>query len=204
MQTFPHQKLDDGREVYFGQPQADAEKLFGTVAADIPIRIARPGTDKIIALGSVSVRFDTEKLVDIGFLDGSEFRHPPAPFADPWMNFEPIHGQRIHAGMLRDDFTRYIDAWGMRAVSLGARKIEMGDLKRNQFSFHFNRDEYADMFHANMGPSRRAGGGGIWSSGWTAFFAMESDARHRSFSPGQLMYMHAFCDDFNTVARGKA
>jgi hypothetical protein len=117
------------------------------------------------------------------------------------MNFEPIDGQYIHFKMDREEFVRYITAWEIRAVNMGIEKFMSGDLKENQFSSNFHCSQIGDKFYANMGPSRRAGGGGIWMSGWIASFVMESDLRHRNFLPGQLMSLQAFCDDFNTFAR---
>ena len=46
----------------------------------------------------------------------------------------------------------------------------MGDLADKQFAVLENNDQFWDAVIVNMGPSRRAGGGGIWCDGWIATF----------------------------------
>jgi hypothetical protein len=203
MQSFPHQILDDGMMVYFGQSLQEVEKAFGTSAFDIPLRIARKGIDKKLVANGVSLEFDTERLRSMEFTKGYQFKTPLKPYAQPWKNFEIINGRCIKARMSRDEFAAYIATWEARARELGAEKMDSADLKQNQYRVSFDKDKFADMFHACMGPTRRAGGGGIWADGWTAFFAIPRNSKSIELSVGELQSLNAFCDEFNTVARRK-
>ena len=97
-------------------------------------------------------------------------------------------------------FFGYLAAWEERAVSIGAEIVKSGDLTSVQFVISITQDQFFDMIHISMGPSGRAGGGGIWSDGWTAFFVMES-RRRKDEVVGSLQSLSAFRDEFNTVAR---
>jgi hypothetical protein len=200
---FPPQLLDGGKQVYFGQPLHEVEKLFDTPAIDNPLPVARKGTDKKIKASRLSLEFDSGRLRSIEFARGYQFDNPPKPYAQEWKNFDVILDKRVGGRMPREEFIAYLASWEMRARALGADKVAIPDLKEDQFRFSFETDKFSDMFHLSMGPSRRAGGGGIWTDGWTAFFAMKSDVVS-DFEPyGELKSLCAFCDEFNTVARRK-
>jgi len=193
--------LDDGKTIAFGQSLAEVEQLFGCTAVDNPSRVARKGIDKIIQAKNLSLEFDSAKLHTMTFESGYEFKNAPTPYLEPWKNFVVIGPKAIMGGMAREDFLAYLAAWEKRAVSLGAERIESGDLTSVQFAVSIDQDQYADMIHISMGQSRRSGGGGIWCDGWTLFFAMESDRRNQSQKVGSLRSLSAFRDKFNTVAR---
>ncbi len=193
--------LDDGKAIAFGQRLKDVERLFGFQAADNPSPVARKGIDKILRTKNLSLEFDSGKLHSIVFEQGYEFKNPPTPYPEPWKNFVVIGSTAISCGMARDKFLEYLGAWAERAKGLGAEKAEPGDLTVVQFNVSITQDEFVDMVHISMGPSRRAGGGGIWSDGWTLFFSMKSNPRHEGHPVGTLQSLSAFRDEFNTVAR---
>jgi hypothetical protein len=193
--------LDDGKTIAFGQGLAEVEQLFSRTAVDNPSPVARKGIDKIIRTKNLSLEFDTGKLDTMTFESGYEFKNPPTPYLEPWKNFVVIGRKAITGGVAREDFLAYLVAWEERAVSLGAEKLESGDLTSVQFAVSIDKDQYADMIHISMGPSRRAGGGGIWCDGWTLFFTMESDGRNQGQKVGSMSSLSAFRDEFNTVAR---
>ena len=201
MPEFPKQVLDEGEQVYFGQSLQEVEKLFGVVSSDNPSRIARKGIDKIIKTKGVCLEFDVERLKGMEFEENYQFRSPPQPYAESWKNFVSIGDSRIRPNMGRDEFIAYILAWEARAEGLGAEKMESADLNENQYRVAFENDKFFNMFHAAMGPSRRAGGGGIWCDGWTAFFGMETPTEINKGSVNRLKSLSAHCDLFNTVAR---
>jgi hypothetical protein len=195
--------LDDGKTIAFGQSLAEVEQLFDCTAVNNPSPVARKGTDKIIRVKNLSMEFDSGKLHTIDFESGYEFKNPPTPYREAWKNFAVIGPKAtIRGGMAREDFLAYLAAWEQRAVSLGAERMESGDLTSVQFAVLIDRDQFADMMHISMGPSRRSGGGGIWCDGWTLLFGMESGRRDERQKVGSLRSLSAFCDEFNTVARG--
>jgi hypothetical protein len=171
------QVLDNGRTIAFGQDLDEVEQTFGIKAEDDPSPVARKGVDKLLRTALLGLEFDSGKLDTITFEQGYEFRNPPSPYPEPWKNFVAIGPMRISGGMARKDFLSYLTAWEQRAQNLGAEKMELGDLTSVQFAVSIDQDEFVDMIHVSMGPSRRAGGGGIWCDGWTLFFTMESDRR---------------------------
>lgn len=140
------------------------------------------------------LEFDAGRLRGIEFLNGYLFSMPPEPYSEEWKNFCFVENYQIKAAMSRDEFIAYIAAWEARARALGAEKVDLPDLQNGQFRFSFDKDQFRDMFHLAMGPSRRAGGGGVWADGWTAFFRVENEVT-------VLDSISASCDLFNTVAR---
>ncbi|HZR19032.1 MAG TPA: hypothetical protein VFE51_17225 [Verrucomicrobiae bacterium] len=198
------QVLDDGRVIAFGQSLEEAEQLFGCKAVDIqlPPKLARQGIDKTLEAENVSLRFDSGKLKDIKFDGGYEFKHPLTPYPEPWKNFSAIDSAKISRRMSRDDFLAYLKVWEERAKSLGTRAVEPGeDLGAQQYAVGIVQDPFADMIVVNMGPSRRAGGGGLWCDGWCLFFTTEADREKSGVEVGRLQSISAFRDEFNTVAR---
>ena len=193
--------LDDGKTIAFGQSLAEVEELLGYTAVDNPLRVGRKGTDKIIRAKNISLHFDSGKLNTISFGSGYELRNPPTPYLESWKNFVAIGPKAITGGMARGNFLAYLAAWEDRAAALGAERTKLPDLTNIQFRVSIDRDQFADMIHISMGPSRRAGGGGIWCDGWTLFFAMESNQVHQDQKAGNLSSLSAFRDEFNTVAR---
>jgi len=200
------QFLDDGRTIAFGQHLEEVEELFGCKASDIPIKIARTGIDKSIKTENLSLEFDSGKLKRICFEGGYEFKNPPTPYPESWKNFPVIGTAIISSGMLREDFLAYLKVWEERAKTMGAEPIEPGeDLRSDQYSVGIIQDDLlgfsTDMVVVNMGPSRRAGGGGLWCDGWVLFFATKSDPEQSGIDVGRLRSLSAFRDEFNTVAR---
>ena len=200
------QLLDDGKVISFGQSLEEVERLFGCEAADIPIKIARKGIDKSLKTGNLSLEFDSGKLKRMCFECGYDFKSPPTPYPEPWKNFPVIGAARISGKMLREDFLAYLNAWEERAKAFGAEPVEAGeDLASEQYSVAIIQEDLmgvpTDMAVVNMGPSRRAGGGGLWCDGWVLFFATESDSKESGVEVGHLWSLAAFRDEFNTVAR---
>ncbi len=200
------QLLDDGRTIAFGQSLEEVERLFGCQASDIPVKIARKGIDKILKVENLSLEFDSGKLKQMSFEGGYEFKNPPTPYPEAWKNFPDIGTTRISGRMLREDLLAYLKAWEERAKAMGAKPIEAGeDLGSDQYSVGIIQDDLMgfsiDTVVVNMGPSRRAGGGGLWCDGWVLFFATKSDPQDSGVEVGRLRSVSAFRDEFNTVAR---
>jgi hypothetical protein len=194
MPSFPDQVLDGGQCVCFGQAIDLVEKAFGISAIDDPSSVARRGVDRKVRARNLALEFDAGRLRGIEFLKDYSFKTPPEPYSEAWKNFCSFGDNQIKTGMTRDEFITYIAAWEVRARELGAEKVESPDLQNDQFRFTFDKDQFTDMFHLAMGPSRRAGGGGIWADGWTAFFKLKDDLT-------VLDSISAACDVFNSVAR---
>ena len=200
------QILDDGKTIAFGQSLEEIEQLFGCKAEGIPIRIARKGIDKSLKTDNLSMEFDSGKLKGIKFEGEYEFNNPPQPYPEAWKNFVVLGPRRISARMAREDFLAYLKAWEERAKTFGAEPVEPGeDLGSEQYSVGIVQENTVgfclDMVAVNMGPSRRAGGGGLWADGWCLFFARESDHKQTGVEVGRLLSLSAFRDEFNTVAR---
>jgi hypothetical protein len=200
------QILDDGKAIAFGQSLEEIEQMFALRAIDIPIRIARKGIDKSLKTESLSLEFDSGKLKRIQFEGTYDFKNPPTPYPESWKNFPVIGSTRISGRMSREQFLTYLKAWEERANGLGAERTEAGDdLTANQYSVAIMQenfmDFYTDMIVVNMGPSRRAGGGGLWCDGWILFFATETDHHKSGIEVGRFKSLSAFRDEFNTVAR---
>jgi hypothetical protein len=196
------QLLDDGKTISFGQSLEEIEQIFCCKAMDIPIRIARKGIDKRLKAHNLSLEFDSGKLKQIGFEGEYEFRNAPEPYPESWKNFAVIGPTKISGKMFRKEFLTYLKAWEERAKTLGAEPVEAGeDLKHQQYAVGIVEDDFADMIVVNTGPSRRAGGGGLWCDGWCLFFATESDHQKGGVEVGRLLSLSAFRDEFNTVAR---
>lgn len=200
------QILDDGKAIAFGQSLDEVEQMFAVKAIDIPIRIARKGIDKSLNTGNLSLEFDSGKLKRIQFEGEYDFKNPPTPYPETWKNFPVIGATRILGKMDREEFLTYLKAWEERAKTLGAERTEAGDdLAQNQYAVAIMQDNfmdfYTDMIVVNMGPSRRAGGGGLWCDGWIMSFATESTHQKNSVEVGRLQHISAFRDEFNTVAR---
>ncbi len=201
-----NQLLDDGKSIAFGQRIEEVEQLFGCQASDNPLKIARTGIDKIIKTGNVSLEFDSGKLKRMSFEGGYEFKNALTPYPEPWKNFPVIGAKRISGKMPREDFLAYLKAWEERAKTSGAAPVEAGeDLGPEQYSVGIIQENLmgfsTDMAVVNMGPSRRAGGGGLWCDAWVLSFATESDHQQSGVGIGRLQLLSAFRDEFNTVAR---
>ena len=201
MREFPRQFLDVGKSVYFGQNIQEVEILFGVPAVDNPLQIARKGIDRKISTPEFSLEFDQGKLHSIEFRQLFRFDYPPQPFAEEWANFASIGGACIEKSMTRDRFADYVRSWEIRAKQSGAISVDSPDLAEREFRYSFEKDSFCDMFHLALGPSRRAGGGGIWASGWTAFFSMPGQPDWDDSHGSELRTLTASCDEFNTVAR---
>lgn len=196
------QVLDDGKAIAFGQSLEELERLFGCKAVDTPFRIARKGIDKSLKCGNVVLKFDTEKLKGVEFEQSYGFENPLIPYPEDWKNLPQIGEARISKGMSREEFLAYLKVWEERAKNLGAEPVEPDEnLNGQQYWVWTERDTYADMAGINMGPSRRAGGGGLWCDTWCVFFTMESDHQRSGVEVGRLRSLSAFRDEFNTVAR---
>jgi hypothetical protein len=189
--------LDDGKKIHFGQPLEELEKLFGVASADIPMRIARNGIDSKIDGANVSLEFDTGRLRCIRWKEDYQFINPPEPYDHAWKNLGAVDGCCLKDGMSRSDFLAYLAAWERRAQSSGAKKVDFDDMAEGEYCAAIERNEFADMICISMGPTRRAGGGGIWCDGWTIFFSVREPVE-------KMESVSAFCDAFNTVARPKA
>jgi len=198
---FAQQILDNGKTVYFGQNLQEVQKIFSVTPVDDPSSIARKGIDKKIEIKGVSLSFDTERLSEIEFTKGYQFKTPPKPYSKAWKNFEVIDDKKVIANMSREEFLMYLAAWEERAKKLGAQKVDSEGLNENQYNVLVNRDEFMDMIHVSMGPSRMTSRGGRWADGWSVFFTTETDHKLSGTPVGRLQSISAFCDEFNTVAR---
>ena len=196
------QILDDGKIIAFGQSLEEIEQLFGCKAVDTASRISRKGIDQSLKCGNVALQFDSGRLKNVGFEQGYGFGNPLTPYPEDWKNLPPIGEARISKGMSREQFLAYLKVWADRAKGLGAEPVEPDeDLSGQQYWIWSERDTFADMAGINMGPSRRARGGGLWCDSWCVFFTLESDHEHSGVEVGRLRSLSAFRDEFNTVAR---
>jgi hypothetical protein len=189
--------LDGGNALRFGQKIEEAESLFSCHAIDNPARVARKRIDEIINTANLQLDFDSGRLCRVTFAVDYQFDNPPTPYEEDWKNFPEIDSGRVFGRMSREKFLSYLSKWEQRAISMGAEKVDMGDLTREQFAVSICRDSFWDAVCVNMGPSRRAGGGGIWCDGWIATF----EKPKTKFDAGILESLSAFRDEFNTVAR---
>ena len=198
------QTLDDGRVLFFGQQLTEVEALFGSVAIDDPIRIARKGIDKLLKTDGLTLRFDTDRLKDIQFRPPYQFINPLTPYPEQWKNFDKIGAMGLRSRLSREEFLSYLQEWEKRATSLGAEKMPFGDLSERQYSISIDRDEFFDAIHVSIGPSRRAGGRGIWCDGWGISFTKTNQHSSSGKIEAELLEsISAFRDEFNTVARPK-
>lgn len=195
------QTLDNGKAVYFGQDLREVEQLFPTQTVDCPLPGKMKGGNKALDLGDVYLCFDNGRLRDIEFRHPYQFTNSPAPYPEHWKNLMPIGEKKIHGNIFRDEVLEYLAAWEKRAAALGVKNVALGNLSSFQYSISFERNEFRDMLHISMGPSRRAAGRGIWCDGWTLFFAVQSDFEAHGEESGLLKSLTAFRDEFNTAAR---
>jgi hypothetical protein len=192
--------LDDGNALCFGEEMEKVEHLFSCHAIDNPSPIARKAVDKIIKTANLQLDFDSGRLCRVTFADEYQFIRPPTPYPEVWKNFPVIGARKIYRRMPREEFLSYVSAWEQRAIGLGAEKIAFDDLTGKQFSVSIDRDSpWYDAVNISMGPSRRAGGGGIWCDGWNAIFTRRDPNGGISFVT--LERLSVFRDEFNSVAR---
>jgi hypothetical protein len=196
------QTLDDGRVLFFGQQLADVEALFSCNAIDDPLRVARKGIDKLLRVNGLTLRFDQGRLKQMEFKEPYQLKNPLTPYPESWKNFDVIGEERIRNGMPRDEFLAYLHEWDRLAASHGAKKVEFGDMTEGQYAIGTHRSEFYDAVHVSMGPTRRAGGGGIWCDGWNISFKKVTEPLPAgSRDPIVLESISAFRDEFNSVAR---
>jgi hypothetical protein len=193
--------LNGGHPVEFGDRIEDMEKMFSIQAVDNPSPVARHPRDKIIQVKNVSLEFDSGRLHTVLFKNEYAFGHDLNPYLEAWKNFPEIGSKRVFHRMCRDEFVAYVDEWEARAISLGAERVDRGDMSPSQFHISSEVDRSLNMIHISMGPTRRAGGGGIWCDGWTALFAHKREEKLLPHSECVLEELAAFRDEFNTVAR---
>lgn len=135
------------------------------------------------------------------FLVNFDFQIPLPPYSEAWKNFERSDFPPLGCDTKHEAVTEYLAAWEKRAIALGARKVELGDLSSNEFSTYSEELEYWNVLGINMGKSRRAGGGGLWTDGWIMQFTTVNDAESHKTPSGFFRSVSAFCDEFNTAAR---
>ena len=203
------QIVNDGKTIALGQSLAEIEEICGFTATDIPVRIARKGIDKSLKAENLSLEFDSGRLKRIRFEGDYKFKNPLEPYSEPWKNFDGIGSTRISGKMSREEFLAYLKKWEDRAKTLGAEQVEAGeDLGAEQYSVGIMQEDLMgfaiDMVVVNMGPSRRAGGGGLWYDGWALCLTTKSHHQQAGVEVGRLTSLSAFRDEFNTVARKKA
>src|SRR4051812_6173078 len=100
--------------------------------------------------------------------------------------------------MPRPSILAYLKLWEEMAKGCGAESVEAGeDLGSEQYSIGIVQENVVgffsmDMIAVNMGPSRRAGGGGLWCDGWSFRFATEVDHQQSGAELGTLQTLSAF------------
>jgi hypothetical protein len=196
-------KLDGGEVVWFGQSLREIEELYSCKAIQGNLRYSRKGIDMIIKLKNVLLEFDSGRLKVIEFTHPYEFVNSLAPYKEQWKNLDPVDGTGISGGMSRVHFISYLRSWEERAKELGAKSCNFDDLFGNQYLISFEKNTFRDMIHVSLGPSRRTGGRGRWSDGWTFFFTIDSVHKMADKKPGVLESISCFRDEFNTVARAQ-
>ncbi len=210
LKRFPHLNANGGKRFYFGQNLAEAEEIFGRAGRENPPEIARVRPSlRIIETNEVILTFDAGKLSNMEFLRDYDFEFPLAPYAEEWKN---LNGLDFRKDTTRAEATGYLSNWEKRVSALGARKMECGEnLSSSEFSTYSSDDDDDvwlktlgiawDVLGINMGKSRRAGGGGLWTDGWIIEFKTAADAKLDQLPIGKLYRISAFCDEFNTAAR---
>jgi hypothetical protein len=206
---FPHLFTDDRKRFYFGQELVEAEEMFGMSAKQHPPELARVHPNhRIIETKELKLTFDAGKLSNMEFLKEFNFKMTLAPYAEEWKNLNDLGFGR---NTTREEAAGYLSNWEKRASALGARKIEAGDdLASLEFSIYSSDERDLglktlgidwNVFGINMGKSRRAGGGGLWTDGWIIHFVSAGDAESGKLHAGRIDSISAFCDEFNTAAR---
>jgi hypothetical protein len=193
--------LDSGEVVSFGQSLRKIEKLYSRKANEIPWRYARKGIDMMIELENASLEFDTGRLKGIKFIDPYKFTNEPSPYVEEWKNFDSMNDKRLYGGMSRTEFLAYLAVWEARAKEHGVETGDFSDLTKNQYMIQSEHDQFVDMIHISMGPSRNTTGNGRWSDGWTIFFTIDSVHKMGDKKPGLLESISCLRDEFNTVAK---
>jgi hypothetical protein len=145
--------------------------------------------------------FDAGRLMRMEFLQDFNFQVPLTPYSENWKNLDSFEFPMTANEMTRKDAVESLAVWEIRAQKLGARKIEPGDLAANEYYTYSEEEEFWNVIGINIGKSRRAGGGGLWTDGWIINFTTASDAELYQVPLGMFRSVSAFCDEFNTAAR---
>lgn len=199
---FPHLNTDDGKRFYFGQSLAEAEEIFGLPAIEHSPEITRyVPLQKMIKTAGLILTFDAGKLMRMEFLTGFNSQMPLAPYAENWKNIDSFTFPILAGEMSRHDAAGHLADWEIRAQKLGATKVEPGDLEANEFYTYSVELDFWNALGINIGKSRRAGGGGLWTDGWIISFTTDQEAESRQVPSGMIRSISAFCDEFNTAAR---
>lgn len=193
--------LDGGEVVWFGQDQSALARQYSFQVLPEDLPISRPGIDTVGQLKSCRLRFDTGRLRHVEFDHTYRFGNPVCLYPEPWQNCDPIEGVGIRAGMSRHDFLDYLKKWVRRARAAGARSKALDDMPAGWFAIGCIRESFYNAIHVNLGPTRRAGGGGIWCSAWSVGFTTSVDPKLEDGQTDRLESLRAFSDEFNTVAR---
>src|SRR5215207_9064456 len=80
--------LNEGPSLQFGDRLADVEARLQERAFDA--ERGRSGVDRMIALTTAALNFDTDRLWRVTLKSEYVFPQPLTPFADGWKNFTPI------------------------------------------------------------------------------------------------------------------
>lgn len=198
-QEYGVQKLslkDTKKQVEFGFPQEQAEKLFSKKA------FGNGFDEKEIEIPGVILVFDKERLYEIKYGKGFDFSIPLTPFKEQWRNPPVFSDIKISYAMSYDDVKKYIDKWAARLVESGYTKKDKGEeLGEKEFLIQRNVNEYMNDIAIHMGPTRKTKGGGVWADVWRFSFTN----KYADFKIGnnKLYEISAFEDDYNTKGRGK-
>jgi len=196
-----NQQLDSGEVVRFGQRVEEIEKLFSVKAVEKRSRVARKGIDTEIKTGQVELDFDCGRLKRISFSKEYQFKTALVPFVEPWKNLPPIDAHALRPRIPRYEFLHYLTAWEERAKKLGVDKLDLDDLRKDQYAISFTCDAFVDAIHVSMGPSRRSAGGGVWCDSWNFSFDVNLGQKMPRTADALLNSVSVFRDEFNTFAR---
>ena len=171
--------LEDGTELYFGQAQAEVERLIGSTATAPSTRPGDPVLSKPrLSLAEVGLTFDAGRLAAIDFRRITE---PPAPFPEQWKNLVALGERRIVMGMTRERFDEYLAAWHERASGLG---LVLG----KQYTVSENNSEQVQSVIIRLVSSGVSAGGRRISDTWQFSFNPRGQAPNRRWV---LISVHA-------------
>lgn len=159
----------------------DTAVSFGDKLADVGLRLGersfdtdrgRQGVDRLIATTSAELSFDTGRLWRVVLKSPHLYPKPLQPFAEAWMNFDPIDGLSVGHRITRAEFDRYLAAWKNRATAAGRRE-------GTDFGVQDSPSESnGDRVTVTVGPRRRLmGTGTLVGSQWHLHFTGSLAAR---------------------------
>lgn len=202
---YPAQKIDNkGSRIYFGQSQKEVEKMLGKSAEDqrLPAPVLRRGLDKRIALKTVEIKFDTQRISEIVFDGNFNFTNGIELYKQDWRRFQSIEGVALKSGMSKKEFALYLALWEKQAETLGAQKVSSIQKSTAVKSYEILVENEGDTINILFTPVRKtARGGGLWCDMISIDFVPIGDEDLYDRKAGTLNSVSMSCDEYNTRGR---